>query len=383
MNKDKGSILLNLFIVLLLISAGLGAYIFFIKNKPHIDKRTKKVKITKVETLRLEKTTGNIVVDSMGEVTPAVEVSLNPLVSGEVIFVSKNFYPGGIIKKGQILYKIDPRDYEIKVEKAKSSLKKAQASLDLEMGNQESARIELELYEQTEDILPFENKALALRKPYLDKADADLATAASDLRQAELNLSRTIVKAPFNGIIVETSVNKGSYISPNQETAALYGTDKYRIKALVPVDSLSNIDFRSKTRVDILSQTSGAKRIGFIKSLTGKIHENSRMAEVLVEIEDPLGIKSKKQPLIVNDYVSMDIFCKTIEGIISIPREYIHNGSQVFIFKNGKLEIREIEALWKNEKNILVKKGVQPGEELITSNISIPVNNMPLKKEVR
>lgn len=383
MDKDKGSVFLNIFIVILLISAGISAYIFFIKNKPHINKHPKKVRVTKVETLILQETSEKIIIDSMGEVTPAVEISLNPLVSGEIIFVSKNFYPGGMIKKGEVLFKIDPKDYEIKVEKAKSSLKKARASLDLEMGNQESARKELELYEQTEEILPFKNKSLALRKPYLDKAEADLETAVSDLKQAELNLSRTIIKAPFHGIIIETTVNKGSYISTNQKTATLYGTDIYRIKALVPVDSLSKIDFRSKPSVDILSQTSGAKRTGYVKALTGKIHENSRMAEVLVEIKDPLGIKSKKQPLIVNDYASLKIFSKTIDNIISIPREHIHNGSQVFIFKKGKLEIREIEALWKNEKNILVKKGVKPGDELITSNISIPVNNMPLKKEVR
>ena len=378
-NSGRTKIFLQIFICFALISTGTGAYIFFVKTKPQVKKTNRqKSRAVYVDVSVLKKQPASIEIDSMGEVNPEKEVSLKPLVSGSVVKISKNFFPGGIVKKGEVLIQIEKRDYEIEVQKYKSLVNKAKAELDLEIGQQKSAKKELEFYEKNQaDFL--EDKNLALRKPQLESARADLESALADLSQKELDLSRTTIKAPFDAIIMETNVNTGSYISSQETAALIYGTDKYRIKAFIPADRLSKIDIsKNRIKAEIESQTSSVKRQGYVKSISGKIIEESRMAEVLIDVKDPLGIDSGLPPLVVNDYVSVSVKCGQLDEAIVIPREYVHDHTYVWIYSKGRLDIRKIEILWKNNLDVIVKNGVKPLEKLITSPISIPVKDMPL-----
>jgi RND family efflux transporter MFP subunit len=379
-NKIKAThVIFQLIVFAALVAAGTAAYMFFMKNKPEVKKRgPKEARPVYVDVKEFKPGKASLIVNAMGEISPEKEVNLKPFVSGEIIKVSKNFYPGGIVKKGEILIEIDKRDYLFDVKKKEAALKKYQASLDLELGKQKSAAKELEFYEKA-GVDKVEDKSLALRKPQLDSAQADIDSAMSDLDKAKLDLLRTTIKAPFDAIIVETNVNIGSNVSSQESLALIYGIDKYRVKAYVPADKTGKINNKKKKiDVNVYSQTSGIIRKGYVKSFTGKVSETSRMAEVLIDIDDPLGLKNDEQPLISGDYVSLEIITETIEDIISIPREYIRDNEYIYLYNDEKLEIRKIDILWKNSKDVLVKKGVNPKDKIITSSISTPVENIPL-----
>lgn len=380
-NRVKASHVISQIIFLaIFISAGIGGSMYFIKNKPEVKKKgRKKAKPLFVDVKSFKPAKARIEIDAMGEISPETEVSLKPSVSGEIVKVSKNFYPGGIVKKGEVLIWIDKRDYLYKVQKNQALVQKYKSALEIELGQQKSAAKELEFYEKT-GMDSIEDKSLALRKPQLESARADIDSAMADLRQAELNLERTSVKAPFDAIIIETNVNKGSYVSSQETLATIYGTKKYRVKAFVPADRIDLLVNKDKnTDVIVKSMTSEINRKGRLKSVTGKTSQESRMAEVLVEIDDPLGLKTNQKILVSGDYVSITIIAEKLENIISVPREYIHDNKYLWIFNDEKrLEIREIEILWKNKKHILIKSGLLPNEKVIISPISIPVENMPL-----
>lgn len=380
-NKTKvktSHVIFQLVLFAAFAAAGTAAYIFFMKNRPIVKKTgPKKPRPVYVDIIKLKPAKADLIVNAMGEISPEKEVSIKPLVSGEIIKVSKNFYPGGIVKKGEILIEIDKRDYILNVKKKEAILKKYQAALDLEQGRQKSAKKELYFYEKA-GIDKVKDKSLPLRKPQLDSAQADIDSALFDLDKAKLDLLRTSIKAPFDAIIVETNVNLGSNLSSNESLALIYGIDKYRVKAYIPLDKIGDINNNNKIDVVIYSKASGIKRKGYLKSFTGKVANKSKMAEVLIDIDDPLGLKNNQQPLIAGDYVSLEINTQTIENVISIPRKYIRDNEYIYLFNQGKLEIKKIDILWKNSNNILINKGIGTDDKIVISQIPNPIKNIPL-----
>ncbi|MDY0360379.1 MAG: efflux RND transporter periplasmic adaptor subunit [Desulforegulaceae bacterium] len=367
-------------VFLLLIFIGFKSYTFFMNSKPAVKKGNKKqIKAFYVDVKPLVKKDSQIIINGMGTIVPEKSVELKTSVSGKIIFVSKNFYPGGIVKKDEILAKIEQDDYIYQIDKLKAQVNQAKADLSLEMGKQESAKKELKFYEKS-GMDTIEDKALALRKPQLESAQAKLEAARAELSKAELDLSRTLIKAPFDAVIIKTYIEEGSYISSLEKTALLYGTSLFRVSGYVPNDKIEKL-LKAKGKkppVNIYSQTSELFRKGYLKSVTASVTENSRMIEIIAEIKDPLSLNSDEMPLMAGDYVSFEIIGDVLENVFQIPREYVHD-KNIWIFNNGKLEIRPLEIIWKDNKFVYVKKGLKEDEKIVSSSITIPVNGMPLK----
>ncbi|MFO7752634.1 MAG: efflux RND transporter periplasmic adaptor subunit [Desulfobacteraceae bacterium] len=377
-------VVIRILVCAALITAGIASYFYFVNNRPQVKKQMEReVPHVYVETLEIEQTDALVIVDAMGTVSPSREILLKPSVGGTVTSVSDNFYPGGIVKKGDLLVTIDRKDYLTALKKAKSALEKAEADLEQEQGRQKSAGKELEYFENS-GMGEVKDKALALRKPELDKVRAEVAAAEADLEQARIDLSRTRIKAPFNAIITETDVNEGSYVSSQQELATLHGTDTYWITASVAPDRLDALESfgGNGTKAVITSRSRDHRWTGRVKGKTGRTVESSRMAEILIEVKDPLGIETGGPALLTDEYVTMELIAGERRDVIALPRKYVHDNRHVWILKDGRLDIRRIQPFWKNTENVLIDRdNVMPGEELITSDISIPVQGMPVKRK--
>jgi RND family efflux transporter MFP subunit len=228
---------------------------------------------------------------------------------------------------------------------------------------------------------------LALRKPHLEKARADLAAAEADLDQANLDLARTKISAPFNAIIRTKSVEKGSYVSAQEQLAELVCTDEYWIQASIPVDRLKWISIPknagekgAKVRI---SYRNGFELAGTVIKLMGDLETEGRMARVMVYVKDPLGLKTPdrdRPPLIIGEYVSLEIEGRQLENIYAIPRAALRDNASIWIAKDdGKLEIHDVNTVWRDAQTVLVRDGLNPGDRLVISNIPAPVDGMSIK----
>jgi RND family efflux transporter MFP subunit len=227
---------------------------------------------------------------------------------------------------------------------------------------------------------------LALRKPHLEKARADLAAADADLKQAKLDLARTRVVSPFNAIVRSERVEVGSVVTAQEALAELVGTDAYWVKASIPVDRLNWIrtprkagESGSPARV-----FHGDRQIstGRVIKLLSDLESEGRMARILVEVDDPLGLNSDQSnltPLLIGEYVRVEIGGRELEDVYRIPRSALRDNERIWLAdENGRLEIREVDTLWRDADSVLVRDGLSPGELLITSDIAAPVAGMTL-----
>jgi RND family efflux transporter MFP subunit len=329
----------------------------------------------------------------MGTVLAAKRVVLQPEVSGRIVGQSSQLLPGGLFRKGDIILRIDPRDYETAVKQQEAAVEQARLEVQLEKGRQVIAQREWKLLE--EDIaLDQASQELALRKPQRKNAQVSLEAAESTLEQARLQLERTRVYAPFNAVVQEELVDEGQLVNPQTRLATLIGTDQFWVQVSIPVDRLRWLAFSGTEGTDasdvtVIQEVSGDAQIerpARLVRLLGDLDPVGRMARVLVEIDDPLDLESDANPhtipLMLGAYVRVEIKGKSVEEVFAVPRTSIREGDQVWIMdEEDRLVFRPVEVLHRSKDRVLIRNGLEGGERIVTNRIPSPLPGMKLRTE--
>jgi len=378
--------IIRIVLSLVILSLGVGTAAF-LKNSATRTQKRPPVKLSptvQVETIRPSEY--QIVVRAMGTVIPDREVVLKSRVAGEVVDIDPEFTEGGFLRKNMKVLQIDPLDYELALARQQSAVADAEYAMKLELGHQAVAKREWELLSGDQPAQDME-KELALRKPHLDKARAELAAAQAELKTAMLDLGRTQIMAPFNAMVRSKSVDLGSQVTPQESLAELVGTDAYRIQASIPIDHLGWIQIPgqaggsgSKARI-IYGQ--GHECMGTVTRLMGDLSTEGRMARILVEIKDPLGLNADDQdrvPLLIGEYVRVEIQGRKLDHVFQIPRTALRDNSSVWIAgENQTLEIRKVRPVWRDADIVLLQDGLNPQERLIVSDLPGAVERMSVR----
>jgi RND family efflux transporter MFP subunit len=373
--------------VLILGGSGVAALIM-IKTPPTSSRKSPEARATLVAIQPLMRARERVVVSAMGTVVPSRKVTLLAQVGGRLIELSPEFTVGGVFKGGEEMLRLDPKDYELSVKQKENAVVKGQSNLKIEQGYQEIAAREWELLNAGEKATDLDRE-LALRKPYLESKMADLATAESDLEQAKLDLSRTVIRSPFNAMVLAKGVDLGTEVSTQTQLATLVGTDVYWVQVSVPMDRLKWLKIPLRTG-EVGSPAviyngengSGRKWKGHVIRLLGELETEGRMAQILVEVRDPLGLASgeNQSPLLLGSYMKVDIEGSEVADVFSISRSSLRDGQQVWLMgEGGGLTIRDVDVVWRDEEKVLIREGLKEGEELVVSDIASPVAGMALK----
>lgn len=329
-------------------------------------------------------------IDAMGTVVPAQSVTLQSQVDGEIVFVSDDLEPGGLLRAGDELLRIDPRDYQLAVLQRESEVAQAQSTLRLEQGQQTIAKREFELLNES---LQDDDLELVLRKPQLESVQAQLALARAKLEQAKLDLQRSRVRAPFNAIVESSEVEVGARVTSANTLATLVGTDVCWLEVSVPVKQLRWISIprgkvMASSRVRISNPVAwgaGAFREGRVIRLAGDIEKEGRMARLIVEVDDPFALKpenSDKPVMLMGSYVSVEIEGRLLEQVATIAREHLRDGDRLWIMgADAALEIRKVDIVFRGHDQVLVADGVRAGEHLVVTDLAAPVAGMPLRRK--
>lgn len=378
----------TLLICLLILFTGVAATVIIFSTEPTASQTgaTKETAML-VDVTKAQQGTFRPVIRAMGTVVPSQDVILSPRVSGEIIDRSQNFTPGGFVQKGELLLQIDPSDYENILRQRESELTRALADLKIEMGRQEAARREYQLYGDT---LPAESEALVLREPQLQSVKSQVESARAAVEQAELELERTTIEAPFDAHILSRSVNVGSQVAAGEELGRLVGLDSYWIEAAVPLSKLRWLNFSDEgqgSEVRIRNRTAWAEdeyRSGYLYQLVGALADQTRMARVLISVPDPLAHHSENSDLprlMIGSFVEVHIRAKPIEDVTRLNRDYIRQNDTVWIMEDGELQIQEVDVVFEDAQYAYISSGLTGGDQIVTTNLTTVTDGAPLRLE--
>lgn len=366
--KQKKLLQIALPLALIALTALIVALIM--KNPPQAQygKAAATAKIP-VRTQVIEHAPFNITIDSYGTVRPRTETALSAQVSGQIIDINDNFREGGFFKKGDLLVKLDARDYRAKVKVAEADLILAKQTLSEEAAHAAQARDDWERLGKKG-----KPNDLVLRLPQLEAAKASVLSAQAKLDIARLDLERAEIKAPFDGRILTKYVDMGQVVAANAQLADIYATDYVEVRLPIknkdlplidlPTENAQNDNTNGPTPVLLYSDLIGSQQWqGNLVRTEGAIDSDTQQLYAIAQIESPF---SQQGPLIkIGQYVTASIIGITLPDAIKIPTSTIYQGSFVYVEKEGLINRRDINILWQNQEDALITEGLESGENLV------------------
>ncbi|UML93027.1 efflux RND transporter periplasmic adaptor subunit [Shewanella xiamenensis] len=368
---------LSPFFILLLFIVGAG---LLMKTKETPEQKPEEMPIPIVDVTRVEQQTVSLNLPSYGVVTPKYKTQLVTEVQGRMLTISPQFVAGGIVKKGDQLAQIEPSDYEADLMQAEATLAQATAALNEEIARGEVAKIEFKGYDKG---LPPE---LGLRIPQLKKEQANVKYAQAALARAQRNLERTIIRAPFDGIIKARNVDLGQYVTLGTNLGELYDTRIAEIRLPISNDDLAYLESvdNPDTQVTLSASLAGKENtwIGNIIRSEGVIDADNRMVYLVAEIKDPYLREHKTQgslPLKYGSFVNAVIKGRTVDGIVKLPRHVVRNEHVALINNNNIVEMRHVNVVRSDLENVFIKDSLKTGERVAITHFNNMANGQLVK----
>jgi RND family efflux transporter MFP subunit len=345
-----------------------------VKNPPK-GKRGKPAKqsVMSVEVSKLRPQTYQVMLESFGTVKPRTQSVLVAQVSGQINYISSQFRDGGFFEKGDVLLKVDDRDYLAEVKIAESTLISAKQSMLEERARAKQAGVDWQRLGNSN-----EPSDLVLRKPQLESAKAKMLSAQAQLDKTQLKLERSQIVAPYAGRILQKKVDIGQVISTNSQLADIYATDYVEIRLPIKNNDLALIDLPEEYRnnavapqplavtfkSDLIGEQSWQ---GEVVRTEGAIDNNAQQLYIVAQIANPY--LSDQSPIKIGQYVTAQIKGKVIDSAMVIPNNAIYQGSFVYVVKDSVLSRKAVDIRWQNAQEAIIASGLEFGQRLVLTSL--------------
>lgn len=334
----------------------------------------------------------SIPVQAQGTVTPLQESVLMAEVKGRIVEVSPNFNVGGFVARDEVLLRLDPRDYQTNLLRAKAALRSAESNLA-----QEKGRADVALREWRQ--LPAgsqrsaEAKDLYLRKPQLDLAQAQLLSAQADLNTAQDDLDRTVISAPYAALIRAKNGDLGQFVTAGTSLAEIFSVDQAEVRLPIPQTKLAYLDmpglhgYDEGTLIDLYTDVSGVVThwSARLHRSEGVFDERSRALYTVARIDDPYGIRDPGQtPLRIGTFVNANIAGKQLPDLVALPRHVLRAGDQVWVL-DEKLQLRnrKVTSLRIGGDLLYISSGLDNGDLVVITSLDNSLAGAEVKVQSR
>ena len=362
--------------VLLLVISGLIAW-WIVKSKPVAERTRMSTMVPIVEVTELTRISSAVSVDCMGTVIADRDVSLQAEVSGRIVNKLAGLVEGSMVKEGDVLLMIERSDYELALQQSAAALHSAQSALRQEEGRQAVAKHELELISDAATMNEA-YKDLALREPQLKAALADVEAKKAALAKAKLDLQRTEIRAPFDAVVQSVTVSAGDYASSGKTLIRLLATDRFFIRASLPLSALPVFPNIGVERFAAeLTMADGSTHAGELFKLLPDLSEQGRMARILISVNDPLA---GARPMLLGEMVRVTLCGHEVDGVSLLDRSAFRDGSTVWMVdENNRFRILPAEMIQGYERRVLARIEFEDGWRLVTSDVPAPVDGMQIR----
>lgn len=323
-------------------------------------------------------------VTAQGEVKSKTQAEIAAQVSGQIVYVSPNLEAGATVRRGELLARIDPQSYQLAVERANSQVTRARESYD---------RIKAEARLAAEDWnsigLNSKPSDLTLFKPQVAAAAADLKTAQAAVSEAALSLSRTEIRAPFDGRVSARRVDLGDLVAPGSPVTTVFSTDVAQVRIPLTDENLHVLEAPpgyAAPKGEGPSATLSATVAGVQRRWTGRlavveasVDPQTRVTYGLVEVRDPFSPK-QGAPLAPGVFVRVDLVGAKQETLIAVPRAALKRDEFVYaVDDKNAVRIRTPDIAMTDGERIYLRSGLAAGERVVLSYIPSPRDGMTVR----
>ncbi len=391
-----GRIIGYLVAVAILAGSGYLAY-YLVSQAPEPERTEPPPQIPFAQTGRVAPGSGAIPVYGAGTVRPSAEVGIAPLVSGRVVWLDPGFQSGGRIKSGQLILRIDNADYLQRLREAEADLDTHRVALFVAREKGAFARAEFEEYsrQQLEAGAPVgEPGPLALREPEIKAAQAAIHRVEVRIAGAKLALSRTELRAPLDGHVVDESVDVGQFVAAGQTVGRLIAAGAVEVvvplsdanAALIPgLWKLRAGDGERRVTVRVTARFDDDSYVwkGYVDRAEVSIDEQTRTIDAIVRVPNPFsaGVPTSGSgdapPLLVGKFVEVEIEGLAPESYFRVPRAALQPGNEVWTVSEDKtVSIVPVHVLQRVNDEAFIVAALEDQQLVITGGLQFVTEGM-------
>ena len=305
---------------------------------------------TVVDVLIAQPTTISQTVEANGTVVANESVQLRPEVSGKLIYL--NVPEGAHVQKGTVLARVNDADLRAQITKS---------------------QVQLELARQNQERL---SKLLAIQG--VNQADYDavvnqVASLESDIQYTNALIEKTIIRAPFNGVVGLRQVSPGAFVTSNDVIATLQQTSRVKIDFTLPEDYNRIIKTGGTVQVSI-DEAQEKKNTATIVAVEPQVNQQTRNLKVRALLEE--GVANP------GAFVKVYVNASTDRNAILVPTNAVIPGdqsNQVVLVKGGKAAITDIQTGVRQASTVEITKGISEGDSVVITGVLFARPKSPLK----
>lgn len=374
----------------ILLIAVAGAVVF-VSNQREFQPRQPESPPLSVRVVEVAPGPVRLSVHAQGTVSPRTESALVPEVSGNVVWVSPNLISGGYFEIGEVLLRIDQRDYQTSVDRAEATLARAQADHEL-------AQFE---FERAEDLFGRSLISQADR----ESAERTARVAEASLRDARLvldtarrDLARTELTAPFSGLVRNEQVDVGQFVNRGTAIATIYATDYLEVRLPIADQELAYLNIPLRQRGEFAPEASPAVRLSAdfagskqtwearLVRTEAEIDPGTRMVYAIARVQGDERNRDESIAPPVGLFVQAEIDGLELDDVVVLPRSALRDGNFVLVVDSeNRVSLRPVEVLRIYGDDVFLTGGLEPGELVSVSMLQTVVEGMrvqPLKPEI-
>lgn len=352
--------------LLFLIVLGLSLFIYkyLVSTKPEAKKVKIEEKTFYVKVMQAKRNNYVPKSDEFGRIVSTRQGDLRFGVPGRVIYISDNFKNGSYVKNGQVLAKLDQKRYLLEVEKLKSDTR--ELLTQLEIRQRQVKRFKSMLSRKVISQNQYDNELILLSKNQSDYVRSKIL-----LEKAEEDLSYTVLRSKFNGILYDIKINKGQFLLSNDKVANIFSVDDLEVEFAVPSKIYSNAQNLIGKDIDVVweaSDTSLKTTKGKIIRTGGKIIEEEGGGKIIAKIDN----KNLSIPL--GAFVRVSYPLDEFLNVLKIPETAIY-GNKVYVVENRIARERTVDIKYKGNGYVIIDGNLSDYDQIIITKIPEKLNN--------
>lgn len=292
-----------------------------------------------VDVLIAGATSLNNTIEANGTVIASEAVELRPEISGRLTYL--NIPEGKTIGAGTVIARINDADI-------RAQIAKQQAQLGL-------AEKQAERFKKLAEIG-------GLSQSEYDIAVNQIATIKADINFQYAQLAKTVVKAPFGGVVGLKQVSPGAYVTPQTILATLQQTNQVKIDFTLPQEYGNTL--KPGSAVTVVANETNQKLRATVLAIEPQIEQTTRNLKVRALLQNQV-----QSP---GSFVKVYVEQSKERPVILIPSNAIipeANGKKVVLVKNGKADIVKVETGVRKEKMVAIEEGIEPGDSVVVSGV--------------
>jgi RND family efflux transporter MFP subunit len=404
----------------LLVAVAIAVTLVILRPKAERQVPVQKGRLVEVFPARAEDF--QMVVEAFGTVAPRETLKLVAQVRGQVVDLYPAFKEGSFVKKGARLIQIDPRTYSLEAKRRKVQITQTEA--ELKVLQQQVVNLKSRVKIAESDAKLAKNEYLRLKKliarkviaqSQLDKAEqAYLASrerlqtlenqlaligpqreqliAARDMaevmyQQADLDLERSSIEAPFDGWVLEKAIEVGQHVNVGQHLGSIYKAGELDIEVSIPPKEFkwlpAGIGEDSSVAAEVIFRNTGDQLAwqGRVARVKARMDERTRTLPVVIEVDEAAAAEKSAGGFRLRPgmFVTIKIKGKAVHQAYVLPRYVVYPGDVVYAFEDDKLKIKEVSILRSYKDSVIVSEGLAEGDRIISTPLSGAVDGMRLR----